>query len=509
MSTEYQPVMVLDISGFSGLGSTRKRAVIDRTLELMKDGIEPLLSDRAVPQQAPRRWNVGDGYYVVFYGASPHEALMVADRICRSVAARHDPDVDHLIRFRIVLGFGTVRQVDEGDGHERFEGEVLIEVTRLLDGDKVRGALKSGGRATVLAATREFVEAWEHDGLRRVPENVVAGTWRQFTDTDKHGKVWQASFFISEGEEDQTGPDDERLQFAREDLTRVLGQSSTFRRFIAEQIDCTPKDFEAGPTLQEVVEAVLGLDPREICRLASEAKVVLGETKASGDKLTPAAVATELVCITLPALIGVEDVERVRGHVGSPDDPLVENVASLSTVAEIIMAGADLGKAAFVPSSNPRGFPRGRYSIPPPPEAGRSAPGETAYRDLLAALADQLEATADIALEAEFTRYLEGRFGDPETVEFLQTEKFIHEHIRDELVEDQKKNRRTFYVVVVLPTDEGRRQRRLKEVSRLKQNFPEIMFLSLERDDRKRLDQTRTYGPLRSIFPGPTVEQEG
>jgi hypothetical protein len=193
--TPHCPVLVLDLGGFSSLGETQKRAVTDRIYDLLESGVRSLIGPLANPWSSVEHWDVGDGFHAVFRAFTAHGAVMVAKRICDAVSAIEKPDVDRLIRLRMVLGHGHVDKTSTPGGGHRWEGAVLTEINRFLDSEELRSRLENDGGPTVLAATKEFVQSWELDEHRHDGATSIDGIWRPFNVKDKHGNPWDGFFF--------------------------------------------------------------------------------------------------------------------------------------------------------------------------------------------------------------------------------------------------------------------------------------------------------------------------
>jgi hypothetical protein len=63
------PALVIDLAGYSSLTAAQVRVV-----SLLDESAKPLFG-RADPWASLRRWNTGDGYYVLLRGLGPHDAL--------------------------------------------------------------------------------------------------------------------------------------------------------------------------------------------------------------------------------------------------------------------------------------------------------------------------------------------------------------------------------------------------------------------------------------------------
>ena len=185
------PILALDLKGYSDLTQAQAREAMTRVDELLTAAVRPLFGPMADPWAMLQRWNIGDGYYVWLRGINAHGALWAARRIDATLVECDAPDVDTLIRLRMVLGFGHVTRVDD-----RYEGRVLTEVGRLLDGPTLRAALGEDMTTTALAATREFHAAWELDAFRDDPEwRVDTAEWHAYDEAGKRGEVWPAFLF--------------------------------------------------------------------------------------------------------------------------------------------------------------------------------------------------------------------------------------------------------------------------------------------------------------------------
>jgi len=91
----------------------------------------------------------------------------------------------------MVLGLGVVEQI--GD---RFEGKVLTEMGRLLDGPVLRQSLNEATGKTALAATPDFHAAWQLDPVRKEEGWIIepAG-WSKYEDKGKRGEIWPGWLF--------------------------------------------------------------------------------------------------------------------------------------------------------------------------------------------------------------------------------------------------------------------------------------------------------------------------
>ena len=190
-TTDKGPVLVFDLAGYSSLTSAQVTAAMDRLVEVLDAAVRPLFGPMADPWASLRRWNTGDGYYVLLRGLGAHAGLLIARKIDEQLSAGEVSDADHLIRLRIVLGWGAVEEI--GD---RFEGAVLTEMGRLLDGSVLRQALTDGDGKTVLAVTPEFRGAWGQDSFRHHEDlKVDPVEWFEYSDQGKRGEVWPGYLF--------------------------------------------------------------------------------------------------------------------------------------------------------------------------------------------------------------------------------------------------------------------------------------------------------------------------
>lgn len=184
------PALVIDLAGYSSLTEAEVRVAMDRVVSLLDESAKPLFG-RADPWSSLRRWNTGDGYYVLLRGLGPHDALWFAREFDTRLAAETSPDADALIRLRMVLGLGAVEEI--GD---RFEGKVLTEMGRLLDGPVLRQSLKEAAGKTALAATPEFHAAWQLDPVRKEEGWIIEpANWSKYEDKGKRGEIWPGWLF--------------------------------------------------------------------------------------------------------------------------------------------------------------------------------------------------------------------------------------------------------------------------------------------------------------------------
>jgi hypothetical protein len=185
------PILVFDLKDFSKKTAVERTAIMNRIEELIDEALTPLFLPTTNPWASLVRESTGDGYYIILYGQTPHAGLFIARKLQDFLTERRSPDLDPLIRLRVVLGLGTVNQVSD-----RLEGEVMIQTARILDGPTLRSALDTSDSETVLAATPEFLSAWRLDETRKLPALSVGETnWHSYADADKRGREWQGHLF--------------------------------------------------------------------------------------------------------------------------------------------------------------------------------------------------------------------------------------------------------------------------------------------------------------------------
>ena len=185
------PVLVFDLAGYSSLISAQVTAAMDRLVAVLDEAVRPLFGPMADPWASLERWNTGDGYYVLLRGLGAHAGFWLARKIDERLAAGDAPDADDLIRLRMVLGWGAVARI--GD---RFEGRVLTEMGRLLDGPVLRQTLADSDGKTALAATPEFHGAWGQDGFRNDADwKIEPAEWFPYEDRGKRDEVWEGFLF--------------------------------------------------------------------------------------------------------------------------------------------------------------------------------------------------------------------------------------------------------------------------------------------------------------------------
>ena len=249
-----------------------------------------------------------------------------------------------------------------------------------------------------------------------------------------------------------------------------------------------------------VAEKTLNTPLTELFEIALEEQLGLDNDGAN--------VIARLVQAILPFLQVSDDAEAdaaaIRSGRGTEPNALHELHASHKTFAELIMAKANQRPTAYLRPRNPNEFPGSDACLPYPPEGGRDPDGLQFKRDFTDELAQRVEPLIDDEFKDKFTRYLRGRFTDPNNP--LSHEDALHYWVNDGLRRDAKRRIRqylparcgfTYYFLVETPADLDDAMRKAQDavLLDLKSRFPDIAFLRLASPD-PLLSELRPYSQL-------------
>lgn len=371
---------------------------------------------------------------------------------------------------------GTLREMAEGDPFF----EVLEDAKPVAEAhwSGVSGMPVFVG-SEILGVVKHVPPNFDHKKLAAVP------TWRLLEDEDfkKHLGIDEAL---------------ERLERARKRLLRLLERSEEATRAFAAALNANRGCGQILDCRQWVVEMLLHETP-SLERLFEVVLAVQDKRRAARD-VSGARVAAELMLTILPAIQEapvLSEVRRCKGDVSVCPIPLP---TKLRTLAEIIMAGADLRAARLRTPATKLQFPEGEASLPEPPESGRDADGKQFARDWRSHLVETF-ITDPVRFRGAFREYLKERFipsdlrsphaGIAER-ELLDT---VAEQLRQEA--EAKEDRLTYYFIT--PEDPTAREAREAVLAELKAEFPHIAFLRLAGTEALNVEYSR-YGRLRDLL---------
>ncbi|MDQ2696678.1 MAG: hypothetical protein M3Z21_15145, partial [Pseudomonadota bacterium] len=157
-------------------------------------------------------------------------------------------------------------------------------------------------------------------------------------------------------------------------LTAALEPSPAALEALIREIPGCPRDLaheSARKKAGDVARCLLDLEVDQVVRVCKKAHGAV-------DSRTDAAAVTAAIQIILPAVYDHGVVEGVRTARGEAIAAFLTLPAHFPTVAEIIMAGVDRRATLFCPREREDHFPKGRLSLPEPPEGGFDADGQRA-----------------------------------------------------------------------------------------------------------------------------------
>jgi len=192
---------------------------------------------------------------------------------------------------------------------------------------------------------------------------------------------------------------------------------------------------------------------------------------------------SEAVQLIVPALYKHAVVWKVRRKKGEVEAGLIEVNAHHSTVAEILMAGADGRQTEFQPRQNINQFPEGRLSLPQAPEGGFDKDGETAAANLLKHLhwkfqpgepTDLCDAADKFMIWRFYTQKQTGAKGWTREEERILAKK--------SLVSQTSQLKKTFYLLFRPPDDAAERQKIESQVRDVCKYYPGLVCLAMSED---------------------------
>ena len=378
-------------------------------------------------------------------------------------------------------------------------------------GGSVRTMAKAAAYFEVIEdANPDCVELWKGvSGMPVCVESGVLGVVKQVPPNYRGRKLdvvpcWR--LLEDDGFREKLGIDyqRERLERARQLLRGLLQASDDMTRDLAAAMGLTCGAI--ADCRDQVVSMLLEHTP-PLERLFSLALEVQEKRRRARDRAGMRAAAALMLTI-LPAIHNAAVVANVRRDKCHAAIPMIALPTKLRTLAEIIMAGADLRAAKLRPPATRLVFPEGEASLPEPPESGRDADGEQFKRDWRADLIASFATTIE-RFDVDFRAYLKERFipSDLRSPSARISERELVDTVREQLRQEANaKNATTYYFIVHIPEDPRARREREAVLKSLKAEFEHIAFLRLAGTEPLNAEYNR-YGRLRDLlFEEPELD---
>ena len=296
-----------------------------------------------------------------------------------------------------------------------------------------------------------------------------------------------------------SGYDDQvklRAQY-RDKVVHLLKQSPDAMRTLASELDLeiSVSTRKNGPNHHALclADRLLELKIEKLIRTCRSAQRSLQNV----DKQHDAKLLSKITRMLLPAAYDFGAIRAIRSNVMDVTQGFVSLPVSISTVAEIIMAKADVRPARYRDDSR---FPEGAYKLPAAPEGGWGEDDDDFQKSWDSHLINLL-AGADVGpMVRHWDRYMIRKFaGDEEPGRDRRHEqqvKFAANELKHRSINENK----TYYFVFSLPSEEPGRTQTAHLITDLKHRYPAIVFLSLDSDFDLELKERDMFREVSDII---------
>lgn len=285
----------------------------------------------------------------------------------------------------------------------------------------------------------------------------------------------------------------ERLDRMRQGIVQQLESATDCVDAIAAEFPDLAESWQAREgkeKLSVLVNRLLGLEFDQLIVHCQQAFRKLGGIPKSNP-------ISAVVQAILPAIYDHGVVESVQSIRNNSDLALLTLPASYATVAEIIMAGVDGRETLFCDREGEEDFPKGRLSLPEPPECGFDPDG----MKTIAALSQHLEKKFGSPEEFEkaVDDFMVRRFAGEDVSEYSKPERIQLAAVEIEF--QAKNNNRTHYLIVTQPEEAQDRGRFENVLRTIRARYPGLICLCLNKDFEIRKADKRNFRPLLELLP--------
>lgn len=229
--------------------------------------------------------------------------------------------------------------------------------------------------------------------------------------------------------------------------------------------------------------------------------------EASGKQIaSECAVLVALTQRIVPAVYNNFAVTKIKSVLGEEIGGLVELPVHHRTIADVVVAAAEMRATSYLPRKNRDDWPIGTRSfVDHTPDSGFDDE-EQKTRDIQAQLARPLTAASEKAVYEALRSYVAGgTYYRPEPgTDFEEEDKF---ELAGEIIKNKMKfEGRKFYMMFYLPKSEEARAALNSLVDKLKKKLPGMLFLALKDDKSVAKTEIRNFQPFVWMLPVESAE---
>ena len=268
-----------------------------------------------------------------------------------------------------------------------------------------------------------------------------------------------------------------RLDEIRQSIVQALLQSKAAMEALNMRPSADPADREKRAA--DVADALIKTAKEDIGAFLKKAKEAHKKLSGRGQHSDISAV-RDIVHRIVPRLSNEATINWMRIRRSDVGYAILLIPAAKATVAEIIMAGADDRSLHFKLRKSRDEWPEGEFVLPLPPESGRQH------------------------VSQDYQKYIEDHLiqkYQKKDKELGISRKDLIKAVSRTLSVRSEEDNETWYAILKLPDDLKERQLAEEPIRALKQQFPAIVFLELNRDGEIFDREESLYYPLRDIQP--------
>jgi hypothetical protein len=284
-----------------------------------------------------------------------------------------------------------------------------------------------------------------------------------------------------------------RDQILRQAATALRGSSEAVNALDRELVtlaDPDGSDNSADPA-ERIAKRLLNAAVEDAIRACKSAHKALGPGSAQS-------AISAVIQVIVPAIYDLGTVEAYRApRAGAA--ALFSLPAANATVAEIIMAGVDRRETLYCPREREDHFPKGRLSLPEPPEGGFDEDGSNAVEALAKHLGDKFcWRQADDLLRA-VDDFVAKRFSGAASSGASKEHRM--QAAAWEIEYQATENGRTHYLLLVPPDDEEGRAKMEIMSGELRKRYPGLAVIALDPKGLGAASQFQLLRPFIDLLP--------